>query len=248
MTRAGQKPAARKVRRRRSGPRETDLYPPLKRFLESQGYTVKGEIHECDAVAVRGNEEPVVVELKLSLNLSAVLQAVQRLSVTSKVYIGVANRCPVLARQRRHLLKLLRMLGLGLLMIDPQSQAVAVILDPGQYKPRKVARRKERLLGEFVRRVGDPNAGGMDRRRGIMTAYRQRVLAIAEYLRVNGPTKASDVAKALEEPKARTMLYGDVYGWFERPSVGIYDLSPRGHKEIVQWWVTDQHAIQKECT
>jgi hypothetical protein len=235
MTPPARKPATRKTRRSRTSPKETDLYPPLKCFLESQGYTVKGEIHECDVVAVRGGEEPVVVELKLSLNLSALLQAVQRLSVTSKVYIGVDNRCPMLGRQRRHVLKLLRMLGLGLVMIDLGSQSVAVILDPGDYKPRKVRRRKERLLGEFQRRVGDPNAGGMDRRRGIMTAYRQRVLAIAGYLQANGPTKASDVAKALEEPKARAMLYGDVYGWFERPSVGIYDLSPRGRKEIAQW-------------
>ena len=46
--------------------RESDLYPPLKRFLEAQGYAVKGEVNDCDAVAVRGGEEPVVVELKVS--------------------------------------------------------------------------------------------------------------------------------------------------------------------------------------
>ena len=32
---------------------ETDLYPPIKRFLEGQGYTVKGEIGACDVLAVR---------------------------------------------------------------------------------------------------------------------------------------------------------------------------------------------------
>jgi hypothetical protein len=53
--------------------KESDLYLPLKRFLESQNYEVKGEVQNCDALAVRGKEAPVVVELKLSLNLDVVL-------------------------------------------------------------------------------------------------------------------------------------------------------------------------------
>ena len=235
MTSSSRKRSVRPAAAGPNRPRETQLYPALKGFLEAQGYAVKGEIHECDVVAVRANEEPVVVELKLSLNLGALLQAVQRLAVTSKVYVGVDVRCPTLARRRRHVLKLFRMLGLGLLAIDPGCRAVAVLLDPGEYKPRRVKRTKERLLGEFERRVGDPNPGGMDRRRGIMTAYRQRVLAVAAYLEHNGPTKASNVAKALGESKARAMLYSDVYGWFERKATGVYDLSPRGRRDIVLW-------------
>jgi hypothetical protein len=31
--------------------RESDLYPPVKAFLEAQGYEVKGEIGGCDACA-----------------------------------------------------------------------------------------------------------------------------------------------------------------------------------------------------
>ena len=51
---------------------ETDLYRPVKQFLEAQGYVVKGEIGPCDVVAVRGDESPVVVELKERLSLSLV--------------------------------------------------------------------------------------------------------------------------------------------------------------------------------
>ena len=68
--------------------KESDLYLPLKRFLESQHYEVKGEVQDCDVLAVRGREAPVVVELKLSLNLEVILQAVERLALTSKVYIA----------------------------------------------------------------------------------------------------------------------------------------------------------------
>ncbi len=217
--------------------KESDLYPPLKRFLEFQNYEVKGEIRDCDVLAVRGEEEPVVVELKLSLNLDVVLQAVDRLSLTQKVYIGVPKRCKILKRRRKRIIKLLRMLGLGLIVIDPgrESGGVEALLDPGAYRPRESKRRRERLLGEFVKRVGDPNLGGTAKRKGVMTAYRQRALAIARFLQEQGPTKASHVARDLREPKARDILYKNVYGWFERASIGVYELSPRGKREIPLW-------------
>jgi hypothetical protein len=217
--------------------KESDLYPPLKRFLESQNYEVKGEVQDCDALAVRGKEAPVVVELKLSLNLDVVLQAVERLSLTPKVYIGIPKQCKALKKRRRRVIKLLRMLGLGLLTVDPglQTGSVDVLLDPGEYKPRKSERRRERLLGEFMRRVGDPNLGGAEKRKGIMTVYRQRALAIARFLEEQGPTKASHIARALQEPKARAILSRNVYGWFDRVSLGVYELSPRGKKEIPLW-------------
>ncbi len=217
--------------------KESDLYLPLKQFLESQGYEVKGEIQDCDVVAVREEETPVVVELKLSINLDVVLQAVSRLAITPKVYIGVPEQCKSLKKRRKHLLKMMKMLGLGVLTIEPNREigCVNVIHDPGEYKPRKSKFREERLLGEFMKRVGDPNLGGTDKRKGIMTAYRQRSLAIARLLDLQGPTKASDVALVLKEPKARDILYRNVYGWFDRVSRGMYNLSSRGKKELSIW-------------
>lgn len=129
------------------------------------------------------------------------------------------------------------MLGLGLLVIDVQQEAnnVEVLFDPGDYKPRKSKRRQERLLAEFTNRVGDPNLGGMAKTKGIMTAYRQQALAIARFLHKQGPSKAAHIAQMLEEPKARNILYRNFYGWFDRVSVGIYELSPRGVLDISLW-------------
>lgn len=227
--------------------KESDLYLPLKRFLESQDYEVKGEVQDCDVLAVRGEEAPVVVELKLSINLGVVLQAVERLSLTPKVYIGVPEQCKTLKRRRRHIIKLLRMLGLGLVVIasDREIGSVEVLLDPGEYRPRKSRVRQERLLGEFMKRVGDPNLGGTEKRRGIMTVYRQRALAIARFLQAQGPTKAAHVARSLHEPKARDILYNDVYGWFDRVSRGVYELSPRGKKEIPLWQDQEEDTSSK---
>jgi hypothetical protein len=217
--------------------KESDLYLPVKRFLESQDYEVKGEVQDCDVVAVRGKEAPVIIELKLSLNLNLILQAVERLSLTQKVYIGIPIKCKILKRRRRHIIKLLRMLGLGLVVIDPDLEigSVEALLDPGEYRPRKSKQRRERLLKEFANRVGDPNLGGTGKRKGIMTAYRQRALAIAQFLQEHGPTKASHISQTLREPKARDILYRNVYGWFDRVSRGVYELSPRGQQEISLW-------------
>jgi hypothetical protein len=35
---------------------ETSLYGPVKRYLETLGYMVKGEVCGCDLVALRGDE------------------------------------------------------------------------------------------------------------------------------------------------------------------------------------------------
>lgn len=66
-------------------------------------------------------------------------------------------------------------------MFDPSRVigTVEVLVDSGDYRPRKSKIRQERLLGEFVKRVGDPILGGPEKQRGLVTAYRQRALAIA---------------------------------------------------------------------
>ena len=72
-----------------SGARETDLYGPVKGFLEGQGFVVKGEVADADVVACRGDDPPVIVELKLRFSLSLFHQAVTRLKVTDLVYLAV---------------------------------------------------------------------------------------------------------------------------------------------------------------
>ena len=69
---------------------ETALYPPVRRFLENRGFTVKGEIGGCDVVAVRHGEPPLLVicELKLTFNLELLLQAVDRAAACDEVWLA----------------------------------------------------------------------------------------------------------------------------------------------------------------
>jgi len=58
---------------------------------------------------------------------------------------------------------------------------------------------------------------------------------LSRLLENQGPGKALRISKILQEPKARDILYRDVYGWFTRVSHGVYELSPLGKQEIPLW-------------
>lgn len=215
--------------------RETDLYPPVKLMLEGQGYVVKSEIGAADIVAVRDDEEPVVVELKTKFSLSLFHQAVQRQSLTDTVYVAVPRGegkpfLNALAGNKA----LCRRLGLGLITVRMQDGLVEIHCDPAPYRPRQSKPRKARLLREFARRVGDPNSGGATRR-GLVTAYRQDALLCLKILDQSGPTKAAEVARLARVKHARRLMADDHYGWFERVQTGIYDLTPKGRGAIADY-------------
>ncbi len=205
-------------------PRETDLYPPVKAYLEAQGYEVKGEVGAVDVMAVRGDEDPVLVELKLGFSLALLHQGIARQVVTDAVYLAVPR---VGGKGLKDNLGLCRRLGLGLMTVRLRDGFVEVLVDPAPYKSRKSAKRKGRLLREFARRVGDPNAGGATRV-GLITSYRQDALRCATYLSDEGACRGAVVAKEAAVPKATRIMADDHYGWFERVTTGVYMLTPKG--------------------
>jgi len=211
--------------------RETDLYGPIKAYLERQGYAVKGEIKDCDVVAVRGEDEVVVVEMKATFSLQLVFQALRRLALTDAVYVayGIKTRT---RRDARDIVKLCRMLGLGLMTVrlGGRGEPVEVHLDPGPYKPRVSKPRRGMLLREFARRVGDPNTGGANKR-ALVTAYRQDALRCARHLS-SGPAKVAAVREATGVETAQRILQNDVYGWFVRVERGVYALTPNGERAL----------------
>src|SRR5436309_11277172 len=98
--------------------RETSLYVPVKRFLETLGFDVKGEICGCDLVALRGDDPPLVVigELKLGFNLELVLQGINRTPAGDEIWLAVRASSRGSGRERDpRVRKLCRLLGFGLL-------------------------------------------------------------------------------------------------------------------------------------
>lgn len=208
--------------------KEADLYPPLKAYLEAQGYTVKAEIGACDLMALRGDEPAVVVEMKRSFSLGLVLQGVARQGMFDDVYLAVPLGPKGWAARYRDIIALCRRLGLGLLAV--RGAQVEAHLDPAPYQPRKNAVRAGRLLREFQRRVGDPNTGGTT---GIkrVTAYRQDGLRCLAAL-AGGPLKVAQVVAVSGVARAGELMRDNHTRWFERRARGVYGLTPQGQAAL----------------
>jgi hypothetical protein len=203
---------------------ESALSAPVKALFEAQGYDVKGEIRGCDLVGIRGDEPPVIVELKRTFSLALVHQGIDRLAMTDAVYLAV-GAWPARAPDVR---RLCRRLGLGLIVVT--GGRADVLEDPLPYRPRRDARRAGRLLREHQRRVGDPMPGGSTRV-PVMTAYRQQALRCGRLLEA-GPMTLRAMRAAADVPGAGPILRDDVYGWFERVERGTYALTPRGRAAL----------------
>ncbi|WP_106766541.1 DUF2161 domain-containing phosphodiesterase [Paenibacillus faecalis] len=166
---------------------EAELYAPLKAFFELRGYDIKGEVRNCDIVGIKdGLDEPLIVEMKKTFNLALLLQGVERLKMSSLVYLAV-EKCRTkkgAVNQRwSELRNLCRKLGLGLITVTfykTKAPFVEVLCDPweGNEEMRKAPRKRERLLMEFRERSGDYNTGGVTRAK-LVTAYREKALRVA---------------------------------------------------------------------
>jgi hypothetical protein len=209
---------------------ETTLYAPVKRYLESLGFSVKGEVVGCDVVGLRDGAPPVVVvcELKLAFNLELLLQGVERAAACDEVWLAARlSRTGRGREQDRRFRALCRRLGFGLLGID-HAGGVHILLSPTALPPRRDPRRRAQILDEHRRRVGDPTAGGGSRQ-PIMTAYRQAALACAAAL-ASGPLPVRKLRQIA--PNAATILRGNYYGWFERADRGVYALTAKGRTAL----------------
>lgn len=212
--------------------KETDLYQPIKKMLEAQGYEVKSEIGAADVMAVRGDEEPVVVELKTAFSLALFHQGIERQAITDFVYIAVPRgKGKPFLKALKNNKSLCRRLGLGLITVRMKDGFTETHLDPAPYTPRKSKVKQQRLLREFAKRIGDPNEGGSTKTT-LMTAYRQDALKCLSYLSKEGATKASIVAKTVDVDRARNIMADDHYGWFERVDRGIFDITPKGQAAV----------------
>lgn len=211
---------------------ETDLYVPIKELFEAQGFEVKAEIGTSDVVALRADEDPVIIELKLGFSLTLLHQAVARQSITEQVYVAVPKwkgKAGWKAFKRN--IGLCRRLGLGVIAVDIAGNAADIRCDPAAYVPRKSKTKRAALRAAFERRRGDPNIGGAQRG-AIVTSYRQEAQRCALFLQVQGPSKGADVAKSLGVKGATRLMADNYHGWFMRVSRGVYDLSHDGEEML----------------
>ena len=212
--------------------KETDLYEPIRAFLEEEGYQVQAEVKDCDIAAVKDGQL-VIVELKKSFNLKLVYQGLERQSLTEQVFVAIP-RPKKGAREKswKDMLKLLKRLELGLLTValDSPLKTVDVVLEPSDSIAWKNRKKREKLQAELENRQVDANVGGMTRRK-IMTAFREKSIRLACLLEKEGQVSTASLReRGLEDSVG--ILSRNYDKWFKRVEKGVYALSEKGQDAL----------------
>ena len=212
--------------------KETDLYEPIRAFLEEEGYQVQAEVKDCDIAAVKDGQL-LIVELKKAFNLKLVYQGMERQSLTDQVFVAIP-RPKKGAREKawKDMLKLLKRLELGLLTValDSPLKTVDVVLEPSDSLAWKNRKKREKLQAELENRQVDGNVGGMTRRK-IMTAFREKSIRLACLLEREGQVSTATLReRGMEE--YLPLLGRNHDKWFGRVEKGVYTLSEKGKEAL----------------
>ena len=212
--------------------KETDLYEPIRAFLEEEGYRVQAEVKNCDIAAVKDGQL-VIVELKKAFNLKLVYQGLERQSLTEQVFVAIPR--PKKGQREKawkDMLKLLKRLELGLLTValDSPLQTVDVVLEPSDSIAWKNRKKREKVQAELENRQVDANVGGMTRRK-IMTAFREKSIRVACLLEKEGQVSLASLRERGMEDYVG-ILSRNYDKWFQRVEKGVYALSVKGKEAL----------------
>jgi len=224
--------------------KETDLYEPIKKYFESKNFTVHGEVKGCDLIARSGNEL-IAVELKLSVSLKLIFQAMERKKTVPLVYVAVPRPKSAKSKHYKSSVQLLKTLGVGLIVValDSPAKMVEIVLIPEICKPTN-SRKASAIKKEIEGRSADYNKGGTSRQK-IITAYRERSIKIAVLMNKLGRISVKKLIEEHDEDKSVSgLLSRNYYDWFNRVDKGVYDLSEKGidallderYAEIVEFY------------
>jgi hypothetical protein len=226
--------------------RETDLYPPLRDYLSTQGYAVRGEVRGCDLTASQG-DELIAIELKRQFNTQLLIQAARRQRAADSVYVAVPRPRPGESRARwRGIRHLLRRLELGLIFVacHSSSRPVEIVFHPLPFRRKRNAEARRAILREIAGRSGDYNLGGSTACQ-VITAYRENCIFIATCLAELGPLAPRELRALGTGPKTLSILGSNFYDWFERIAHGVYGLKERGRTALAGYPELVKHFRQR---
>lgn len=219
---------------------ETDLFNPVRDFLIKRGYTVNGEVKNCDITAVK-DQELLVVELKRSFNATLLIQAAKRQRVANTVYIAIPMpKTGIFSRKWKDLCYLVRRLELGLLVVSflKSGSRVEVVLNPEPFDRERSRRlnqkKRDGIISEINGRHGDFNTGGSSRQK-LMTAYKENAIQILCYLEKFGPLSTRQLKELGTGAKTSSILQKNFYGWFDSVTKGLYQITPEGTRSLADY-------------
>lgn len=216
---------------------EVDLYEPVKTHFTELGYAVYGEVKDCDVVALK-EQELIVIELKLTINVTLLIQAAKRQRITDQVFIAIPKPNYSLRSQKwRDLCYLVRRLEMGLILVSFQEDVgnAKVVFEPSAFNRKKSMqqskKRRDTVMKEIQGRSGDFNVGGSSQTK-ILSAYKENCIHIACCLNRYGPLSPKALREKGTGEKTSAILSKNYYGWFERVQRGIYVVSDTGKNEL----------------
>lgn len=214
--------------------RECDMYASVKVHLTSRGWDVKAEVAGCDAMAMKDGRL-LAAEMKLTLNLDVILQAVERQRIADLVYVAVPRKPAAMKTKRwRDTLELLKRLNIGLLAVTAKDaeELVEPVIPNGSPARGRAVRIRSRVVAEHKARTGDRNTGGV-RGLKLVTAYREAALRLCALLAEKGPQSAAQM-KPEGEKSTRTylLLKNNHYGWFKPAGERRFDLTDTGRAAL----------------
>lgn len=213
--------------------KEVDVAKPIEIYLENLGYKVRSEVKGCDITAVKDGEL-LVIECKKSFSIKLIYQAIDRQEFCDNVYVALPIISGKAIPNRKHLMRLLKRLEVGLITVTflKTKTRVDVVLDPKEHKKRRRLKKRTSVMNEIAERSGNYNVGGSV---GIslMTAYKENALSIATLLNDNGSLTAAELKKLGCSNKTYTILYKNFYGWFFKDlGRGKYGLTEQGKSAL----------------
>lgn len=220
---------------------ESDLYLPIKDLFEDLGYIVKAEVNSTDITAIK-DEEIVIIEMKKTINMKLLYQAVTRQKLTDNVFVAIPKPNYKILRSKSFKEKehILRRLQLGLIFVGEIAE-IKLLPKPFDMSISrgKNKKKKESLLNEFNNRNTSFNIGGVTKTK-IITAYREEVIKIAYHM-IDSPRSVKQLKELTNNQKTGNILIKNFYGWFNRIDRGIYELSQVGKEELNNY----KHIIEK---
>lgn len=203
---------------------EKEMYKPVKEMFEAMGYEVKGEVKDCDLMAVKDNEV-IICELKLKFNLKLIYQLMDRKNISPVVYGVILTP----DKDRYNIIKLMKALDMGLIFVSETTGIPDIIITSpktGAYYNKQF----KNTVSEFKKRHYD-NTGGM-RRTKLMTAYKEQSIQLLCYIEALNEVKPRTLKEIGLGENVRNILYNNYYGWFINIKRGVYGLSNKGKEAL----------------
>lgn len=169
--------------------KETELFEPVKKWLEDGGHEVYSEVRankyggrRADVVGVHGNIV-TVVEMKVTLSLDLIEQAVLWKNHAHYIYVAVPH--PKKGYLNDFAVRLLCQYGIGILTVNFDSRGLdgtpSVSLYPYRTMP-KVHRNITSDLRDSLTEYHKDGPPGGHQGGGYITAYRITMIHVKEYL------------------------------------------------------------------